>query len=198
MSDVAVAGSIAAALTCAQVARQVYDAERAADVAAVSEVTWTLALIQSCGLVVFTVDGAFYEAAVADAFVACGCAAILLLLGRKRSRSVLRAVGPIAAVSAIVAGCTMAVDARLAGTIGAIAAVFVWLPQAARSVIVRTGAGLSLPFMLAGFASSALWIVYASLLDQWRLLVAPIAAIMALSITLLFSFVRPTTGGAVS
>ena len=37
--------------------------------------------------------------------------------------------------------------------------------------------------MLAGLASSALWIAYAVLIGQWRLLIPPVSAIAALTVT---------------
>lgn len=190
MNAALLVGAAATAITWAQVGRQVYDVRQADDPAAVSLVTWLLALTQSLGLLVLAAAHAYLPALLANGLVALGCWIVLVQLGIKRSFSRLRFAAAILVAPVIIGACWEIRGAQLAGTAGAVAAAVVWLPQAFRSSHVRTRAGLSLTFLVGGLISSSLWILYALLVDEWRLLVPPISATVALLVTLFFYDMR--------
>lgn len=201
-----VIGVIAGVITAAQVLRQVSDILAVRRPVGVSWVTWELALVQSIGLGVLSVAKAYLAAAVINCFVGVASIFIIgrLLAGRRPGLAGygtgVAVVG--ATLAAGLAGLTLS-GSRLDGTVGAVASAFVWVPQAVRSVRTRSPAGLSWAFALAGIVSSALWGTYAILLGEWRLLVPPVSAIVALAITAAFALwharaVQPTAGSPVA
>ena len=174
-------------ITSAQVGRQVYDVRRSPDPVGLSLLTWLLALTQSLGLLVLSVDRSYVEAIVANGAVAVACCAIIVLAGVKRGARPLTVVSWIVGVAVVIAAGRLGSGARLAGTIGAGAAAVVWLPQAFRAFRIRRFAGLSMPFIAGGFLSSVLWIVYAAAVGEWRLVIPPSSAIVALALTLFYA-----------
>jgi uncharacterized protein with PQ loop repeat len=176
-------GYAAGLITGAQVARQILDTWKVPDPIGVSWLTWDLALVQSIGLLAFSAAHGYTAAIIINAWV--GLASLLVIARILATRQSPRlwpvlTVGVTLAVSGI---WPVLLGSASAGTLGAVASAFVWVPQAVHSVRMRSPAGLSWPFVLAGLASSALWIVYAVLIGQWRLLIPPISAIGALIVT---------------
>jgi uncharacterized protein with PQ loop repeat len=173
----------ASLITGAQVTRQILDVWRVPNPVGVSWITWDLALVQSIGLLAFSVARGYAAASIINAWV--GLASLVILARILTTRQPPRlwpwlTVGATLAVSGI---WPVLLGTASAGVLGAVASAFVWVPQAVRSIRMRSPAGLSWPFVLAGLASSALWIVYAVLIGQWRLLVPPVSAIGSLIVT---------------
>jgi uncharacterized protein with PQ loop repeat len=181
-------GTAAGVVTTLQVARQVYDVYQVERPAGVSWMTWQLALIQSIGLFVLSIDRDYVLPGIVNGCVGVLTAAVLgKLLGTTRSAALV-IVSAVALMLVYVE-----VNGATAGTVGAVASGFVWIPQAIRSFRRRSGLGLSWPFIAAGLASSVLWGVYAVLIGEWRLLVPPVAAIASLIVTWSYSLAASDT-----
>lgn len=145
-----------------------------------SRVTWELALVQSVSLGTLSVAEGYVSATVTNAFVAlCSVAILARLSSGRRERLAAVLVGLLFVTGLLV---TIA-DAKLVGTVGAVVSALVWIPQAAHSRRTRSSSGLSWAFVLAGLVSSSLWIAYAVLLGEWRLLPPPTVAILSLLVT---------------
>jgi len=176
-------GFAASAITCYQVGDQVRLVLTAPSIIGISALTWTMALVQSVGLFVFSAARGFDSAATINGLVGVACVVILSVIvyrsNARRRRSVTTEVIFAAATLSVAA----AFGSAVLGSLGAVAAALVWIPQAIRAARIRSDAGLSLGLVVAGILSSVLWLVYAILKNQWRLGVAPTAAIISMVIT---------------
>lgn len=184
MSASEVVGFTATVITCVQVTTQARLAVSSRSVAGVAGLTWVLALVQSVGLLVYSIDRRLSAAILVNGYVGLACIAIVVVLvvrGEAGSRVVL--AGATAIAGAAIAIAARAGGPALLGTVGAAAAIFVWIPQAVRSARTRSPDGLSIGFVLAGLTSSALWLAYAALESEWRLGVAPAAALVSMVVT---------------
>lgn len=188
MADPVVAntvGTLASVVTIGQVTRQVRDVYRTARPLGVSAVTWEFALVQSVGLLLLSFAHGYVVAIGVNVIVAFGAAAVLLRVvtdptGRPRpARGAALTLTTVCCLSLIAA----AGGPSYAGDTGAAAAAVVWVPQAVRAARVRSSAGLSWLFVAAGLVSSVLWIGYAVLVGEWRFVIPPASAIIALSVT---------------
>lgn len=183
-----VIGLTASLITAAQVLRQVWDILAVERPVGVSWITWELALVQSVGLGVLSVAKGYLAATVINCFVGAVSIFIVgrLLAGRGPGRYVWAAA--VVGATLLVGACGLLLGGwRLDGTVGAVAAAFVWVPQAIHSVRTRSPLGLSWAFALAGIASSLLWGAYAIMLGEWRLLVPPVTAIASMLVTAAFA-----------
>jgi uncharacterized protein with PQ loop repeat len=192
-----VVGYVASLITAIQVARQLVDAWKVPRAEGVSWITWDLAIVQSIGLLVFSVAHSLTAASIINAYVGLVSLAILarlLTAGYSRLRS-WPAIIVVLTVTACIAWSALLGPAA-AGSLGSVASAFVWIPQAIHSFRSRSAVGLSWPFVFAGLTSSALWIAYAILVAQWRLLIPPISAIVALAVTASYSLMQPTHNSA--
>jgi MtN3 and saliva related transmembrane protein len=184
-------GAVASLITGTQVARQLKDAFAVERPVGVSWLTWELATIQSGGLLFFSISKGYTMAIVINAWV--GIVSLLIIARLIAPGGVLAALRfvALAGVTGIgLAGAFALSGVRLVGTIGAVASAFVWIPQAWRSVRTRSPTGLSWTLVVLGVASSILWIAYALMLSQWRLLVPPISAIASLVVTAIYALWR--------
>jgi uncharacterized protein with PQ loop repeat len=183
-----VVGSAATAITVMQVGRQVYDARSTPNPLGISLTSWLLGLAQSTGIFVLAVGHTYTEAIVANALVGVGCCAIISIAGRKRGVGWIELSAMMTTLVATIVVLGIVVSPGFAGVLGDAAAVVLWLPQAVRLMRAPQVLGLSLPFFVAGFVSSALWIAYAVLLHQWRLGVPPASALIALATAAFFAY----------
>lgn len=184
-------GAVASLITGTQVARQLKDVFAVQRPVGVSWLTWELATIQSCGLLFFSISKGYTVAIVINAWVGIISLLILAKLIAPSGRLVvLRFVALAGATGIGFAGAFALSGVRLVGTIGAVASAFVWTPQAWHSVRTRSPAGLSWTLVVLGIASSILWIAYALMLSQWRLLIPPISAIASLVVTAIYALWR--------
>ena len=126
-----------------------------------------------------------YQAAVViNAFV--GLASIIIMvrvIATRHSRPVLWPALVVTSTLAACAAVLVTLGPAAAGTLGSVASAFVWVPQAAHAVLTRSRLGLSWAVVLAGLASSALWLWYAVEVGEWRLLIPPSSAILSLIVT---------------
>lgn len=187
-------GGVATAITTFQVGRQALDVSRSVTASGVSTSTWALAIVQSLGILVLSIDGGYAAAAVANGAVAAFCYLILVQLARKQSWTYVLAAG--VAATALPLACALWSGPALAGALGAASSVIVWVPQAVRAVGTRRGAGLSKAFVTAGVASSALWLLYGFLVGEWRLLVPPTMALLSMVVTANYALGKASPGAA--
>lgn len=178
-------GVLASVTTGVQVALQVWNVWRVPDPVGVSPLTWVLALVQSIGLLLLSIHGRYVAAVGINAFVLVGASVILLRLIRGGSFATSIALASAAIALTVLAVVVIAITAgpAIAGDVGAAASAIVWVPQAVRSVRLRSPVGLSWAFVIAGILSSGLWVAYAALVGEWRLAVPSVAAIVALGVT---------------
>lgn len=175
-------GLIASLITGFQVVRQAIDMHVVKSPIGVAWGTWELALVQSLGLLILSIDQGLFAATLVNAWVGALCMPIIVrALGGYRSPALVRSIAAISVAIALCLAALLLFGPSAAGTVGSVASAFVWIPQAVRSYRLRSDRGLSWTVVLAGLTSSALWGTYAIMVDQWQLLVPPVSVSSAIT-----------------
>lgn len=190
-----IVGVLASLISSMQVALQVRDVMREVQPEGVSWVTWELLLIQSIGLLAYSLarGESFGAAILTNGLVSAACIFIIFSVMTETVTS--WPFAPLLIVGATgtaFMGILLIGSVQWCGTIGALASVVAWVPQAAHSFKTSSSKGLSWVGLLSGITSSLLWAAYAAMLSEWRLLVPPVSAIIFIGLTILFSLWRPS------
>lgn len=180
-----VTGVAATVLTVAQVSLQLVSLWWAPSSRGVASSTWILANIQSLGLLIFSIHSRLLAAALTNAFVAVASFAILLLICFRTGVKIPLVISLAATAAVTFVWLTFGPDA--CGVLGSLAAVVVWIPQAAHSWRTRSPEGLTPLFVVAGVSSSVLWLVYGINAGKWELCVSPVTSLVSMLITIRMS-----------
>lgn len=179
-----VLGIAAALVTILQVGKQVLDVGARARVSGVSVLTWHLAFFQSTGLLALSIEAQLLGAVAANGFVALAAAIIVIRLSRRRGRGIfLWNTVWIVLILTLISVSWWLIGGQAIGAISGSTAAVVFIPQALKSARTRSPEGISTLFLVAGTASSVLWVAYAGASGEPVLAIPSLFALVALSVT---------------